>query len=508
MKIWKSTAFKNFLWLLPLCFCFSLLFGVGVAKAANYSNGSQYAGFSASSSTVINFNTVHIQNFWKEYDQDSGHFWLNITTSLTNYKNYIIATSSIYSFSNLDTLVENPTQSFTFKFSENQTISSNKIYFIFDRDSNSVLYDVISDGQGYNSVSGINYNSIGEYPQYDVAIEFGIDSDVEILQYGESDIYDIPLNLYSNPNDVFNYPYSQLCIYGEDCYLFFTYNKQIVGNEVELVDATSTNIIIATTTVIDVPLKQNKILLPEGSAGYRLATYVLLDDIWGQFIGHRIDIKWSTQEDWEAEMVARGILPNSNTLCDDIASSSEFYFGMACGLRQFGHWLLYPSAKDLNKLNEIFGTVKNQFPVTVGYQVYDLINTATSSATSSLEVPLKWYNGTTKTYDDTGVNLLDNTTLSTGLSKTMPNGQTLYQYISDLIAKIIYLIVLIYFVGRIFGIINPSYTASFDGLGIQSRRKEKQIYNDMKAGRSSNTLDLRRTSYGDTHGTNVINLRK
>lgn len=350
----------------------------------------------------------------------------------------------------------------------------------------------------------ISFNNTKDIGIWDFITTESSDMPSDITSY---DIYDKNLDIWSPPEDFFDYPVEQICFIDEECWLAYTYNKLIIGNEMLLIDATTSEI-FATSTVLDTTLKQNHIqILQDYSNDLRLQTWAFVSGQWALITGHSVHIKWTTLEDLEEEMRKLGILPEENTLCDDIASSSEFFYAFSCGMRMAVHWAFMPSAKSLVSFQATTDNLKNQFPISVGYQFYDLIDNATTSTSSvSLDIPLKWWNG--HEYAETGAYLISSTTLMTGLSKQMENGQTLYVYIQDLISKLIFLMVFSYMLLRILGIINPSYGATFDGLGIQSRRKEKAIYKAMEKGRTSNTIDLRATSYGSSHGTEVINLRK
>lgn len=108
---------------------------------------------------------------------------------------------------------------------------------------------------------------------------------------------------------------------------------------------------------------------------------------------------------------------SATSTCYDIPGSDAsfyerdfWYYAFACSARTVGNYLFKPSTKDWLEFQESNRILTTNFPLSVVWQVSDIIEglASTTPATSTVVIaPLKWWDADTQTWKETGTNLLD-----------------------------------------------------------------------------------------------------
>jgi hypothetical protein len=238
---------------------------------------------------------------------------------------------------------------------------------------------------GSNVYSGFTkyFNINDSFPNwrnwnYDFAVWFGNVGDFRGINYDYnlSDIY---------PD--FNTVSSQICIMGETCNLWFSYNSLAIGHVMYLTnynEITSPTYAVASTTILSSVISQNFLTVPEpeAEANYKYNMFIEAEGI-GRFSKSGITIKWVSPETWNELNNITGVNFDNycsvETICSDVATSSDFLFGVQCGMRQTVCWIFAPTEKSKVYFSNSVNSLQNSFPFNLYFSIVNTIGSVAES---------------------------------------------------------------------------------------------------------------------------------
>jgi hypothetical protein len=218
-------------------------------------------------------------------------------------------------------------------------------------------------------------------------------------------------DVYSNPNyenvdivtpdfalrdDIpdFSTVQTQTCFTNSDCTLNFNFNDLAVGNIMylgpgdgwfgELAGA------LASTTIVYNPLFQGSLLIPSESTEQTKTYCVYMADVDNDKLRCGIEISWinqSTLENWMEGQTQ----DFCDTICDDIATTSDFLYGVQCGFESALCNLFYPSARSIVILTQDIQRLEACFPFRLVFVLPTTIENAINIASSTganIELPM------------------------------------------------------------------------------------------------------------------------
>lgn len=172
---------------------------------------------------------------------------------------------------------------------------------------------------------------------------------------------------------------NQSCVIGDECRLWFSFNELAIGYPMYLTFYASTTIpenYIASTTLAASPLWQNYLVIPDHAAG--TVKYNLLLDAadYGWVVKTGINVKWFTLDEWNDYMDSLfGDIQEEwcgeTTVCADIATTSDFFYGVQCGFQKVICWTFNPTENSKKYILNGIESVENSFPFNL---VFGFIN--------------------------------------------------------------------------------------------------------------------------------------
>lgn len=195
-------------------------------------------------------------------------------------------------------------------------------------------------------------------------------ADVNDINSGDTNTvnYDYTLDL-SYPD--FNSVTSQTCIIGQQCNLWFSFNALAVGYPMYLTYYASSTIpsnAISSTLVTASEFWQNAVTVPAVSTSTEIKYNLLLDGgAYGWTTKTGIIIKWVDGDYWEellqdkygadlAEYCAEVVV------CDGIATTSSFLYGVQCGMQKTICWTFAPTNNSKKFIINSIKGIEESFP--------------------------------------------------------------------------------------------------------------------------------------------------
>lgn len=262
------------------------------------------------------------------------------------------------------------------------------------------------------------------------------DDEVEIIELPEQDIS------VSIGDEDYLTGHSQYCIINETCDLKITYSYEAVGDTAIIYESTILNTvgdIYATTSLSNNLLLKKEIRVATSST--EKTDYFCLgsENRMTQTCG--IQIIWKNKEDLEYFQDTYDI----ESACDDMdqSASTTFMYGVECGLRKFGYWLFTPHTQTYMALTSEISEMKNNFPLSIYYDLRLMFETLRDFTVSPLEIPIIWY-------DKDGLHELDTLSVSSStIISTDGMNETKYNMIYDGMELMVYLIGLFWLIKNI-----------------------------------------------------------
>lgn len=196
----------------------------------------------------------------------------------------------------------------------------------------------------------------------------------------------------------FNTVLSQTCITGNECKLFFSFNQLAIGYPMYLInyeDNSTPDNAIASTTVTATPFWQNKIIVPEPANEGTFKYNLLLDaNLYGWIVDTGIAINWMSSSTWD-DYISDQIGPieeycAEEVVCADVATSSDFLYGVQCGFQKTICWTFAPTEGSKKYLMGAIESYEKTFPNNLYFSFVDRLDYAiqeVSATESSIDIP-------------------------------------------------------------------------------------------------------------------------
>jgi len=192
---------------------------------------------------------------------------------------------------------------------------------------------------------------------------------------------------------------NQICFLGKECRLYFSFNQLAIGYQMYLFNYDDYNFPgneIGSTTVTATPFWQNYIVVPDQATSTVLKYNFLLDaGDYGWIVKTGISISWWSEEQWQeyVDQISPRIDEYCSTenVCANVATSSDFLYGVQCGFQQGVCWMLVPNSSSKDFFLETVTKFENSFPFNF---YFTIINQAKSdlqkeaSSTASFDFPM------------------------------------------------------------------------------------------------------------------------
>lgn len=124
-------------------------------------------------------------------------------------------------------------------------------------------------------------------------------------------------------------------------------------------------------------------------------------------------------------------------ICDDIATTTNtFFYGVECGMRKIACWLAVPAPDSKNKFILNLAQLSSSFPFSLYRNMSDTFKSIQSIATTSIDIPIMNYDGSTLG------------TIQTGRISEVEDGG-LFALIYDIMEKSMYFLLVIYVIWRL-----------------------------------------------------------
>ena len=251
--------------------------------------------------------------------------------------------------------------------------------------SNEKNYFCIQSNYSGEVVIGINQNSysFGSTTQYiNSDFRFNLYKDDEWLPtvIKITELPDFTGNIQVGAETLLQYNRHNFCFLGtnEECHLKFNYGYDAIGSKILL--TTKGGEFVASTTVADQYLLQDRFVIDEPPSAQTQEYCIGIDN--GEEILTYCDItlEWISNS-WCAEEM----------ICAEVATSSDFLYGVQCGLRRTMCWIFQPTQSSISFLTKMIDNFTNSFPFNLPFdfvkQIDYSIQTA-SSSTKSFGLPM------------------------------------------------------------------------------------------------------------------------
>ena len=234
------------------------------------------------------------------------------------------------------------------------------------------------------------YRNDSYYPSRHWDLKTSYFADNDLTSYYNTYDYDLAIDY---PD--FNTVVSQVCMIGEDCNLWFSFNDLAIGYPMHLLYSASSTVpynAINTVTVTATSYFQNSISAPSIGSPQEVKYDLLLDaDVYGWTVKSGIIIKWIEPDYWEnliTERYGEGVQEYcaEETVCSDVATTSDFFYGITCGARRTICWVFAPSANSKKYIANAVTGFEESFPFNLYFTFINRIsNIVLSQATSTAE---------------------------------------------------------------------------------------------------------------------------
>lgn len=239
------------------------------------------------------------------------------------------------------------------------------------------------------------YRNDSYYPgrHWDVKTSYYADND--LTSYYNTYDYDLAIDY---PD--FNTVVSQVCMIGEDCNLWFSFNDLAVGYPMYLLYSASSTVptnAISSMTVTATSYFQHKISVPAIGIESEVKYDLLLDaDEYGWTVKSAIIIKWIEPDYWENLITDRyGEAVEEYcaevTVCADVATTSDFFYGVTCGARRTICWVFAPSANSKKYIANAVTGFEESFPFNLYFtfvnRISNIVSNQATSTTESIGIP-------------------------------------------------------------------------------------------------------------------------
>lgn len=192
---------------------------------------------------------------------------------------------------------------------------------------------------------------------------------------------------------------NQICFLGVECRLYFSFNSLAVGYPMYLFNYEDSNFPgneIASTIVTAAPLWQNYVIVPDQATSTELKYNFLLDaGEYGWIVKTGIQINWWSEAEWQAYLDDIGPdldeYCSAENVCENVATSSDFLYGVQCGFQQGICWMLVPNSSSKNFFFNTVTKFESSFPFNF---YFTIVNQAKSnfqksaSSDASLDFPM------------------------------------------------------------------------------------------------------------------------
>jgi len=192
---------------------------------------------------------------------------------------------------------------------------------------------------------------------------------------------------------------NQICFLGVECRLYFSFNSLAIGYPMYLFNYEDSNFPgneIASTTVTATPVWQNYVIVPDQATSTELKYNFLLDaGEYGWIVKTGIQINWWSEEEWQAYLDDIGPeldeYCSAENVCENVATSSDFLYGVQCGFQQGICWMLVPNSSSKNFFFNTVTKFESSFPFNF---YFTIVNQAKSnfqksaSSDASLDFPM------------------------------------------------------------------------------------------------------------------------
>lgn len=279
-------------------------------------------------------------------------------------------------------------QDFTINFSSPVGLFINENYYfcITGINQGEIIY-IQRQNTGDNYVYGKTTNDNSALQNQDYYFTFYAkefyDPDVEIME-----LPDYTGNIQIGSETLLQYNRHNFCFLGinEECHLKFNYGYDAIGSKIQL--TTKSGQFIASTTVEDKYLLQDRFIIEEPLTAQTQEYCIAIDNGEDVLTYCDISLEWISNS-WCAE----------ESICAEVATSSDFVYGIQCGLRRTMCWVFQPTQSSIGFLTKTIDNFTNSFPFNLPFdfvkQIDYSIETA-SSSTKSFGLPM--YSGETKDF--------------------------------------------------------------------------------------------------------------
>lgn len=205
------------------------------------------------------------------------------------------------------------------------------------------------------------------------------------LDFPNVEIIDFPEwsgNIQVGSEYALSYNQFNFCFLGEDCFLKYNYGYDAIGGNINLL---YNDVSIASSSLIDQQYLTGQFLLEDEETATTTDYCFVLTKGESQQKYCDVSVQWLDRS-W----------CNEETICSDVATSSDFLFGVQCGFRQTICWIFNPSDESIDYLSKNIQNFENSFPFNM---VFDFLNVATetieNSTTTGATFGIPWVSTTT-----------------------------------------------------------------------------------------------------------------
>jgi len=340
-------------------------------SGSNFNMGTSYVpntltSFVAASSTIdkIGF------RIWREVGEPLPNWNLNVKICEASD-----CATNIFETNLLGSLLSETVSSWIyFEPSEPIEVSTGTTYYI-KTVSTGYQYRPYAKGDGINSPYALNYLLYTSI--------INLQEDVEIIELDEFDFKVTVESEYS-----LQYDKITECIIGDSCLFWYGYNDVYVGYNIYLMDPDSsyTEEAYDENEMIDFSIKSDYLTFPiqttAGDYEYCLFLEHPTEASSSEYICG-IKAHWSTMNTFWKQFDCN---------CNDVATSSDFFWGIECGFRQFTCWAFQPATTTVAELALVMSKASNEFPTNIfinTYKTFEQVGTSSSQLVPFL-VPTEW----------------------------------------------------------------------------------------------------------------------
>ena len=288
---------------------------------------------------------------------DSGiYFYVRIVDTVTGKE----VVNNLYA--NIATTTPTPgyTEWFNLDFTDTEVIPGNlhKLYYKRGAGSN------FNIGMAFSNVYAGGQSSINS--SWDLTFKTYYDDEfyfpsVEVIEYPEWHGNILAGSEYALAYNRFNF-----CFLGQDCFLKYNYGYDAIGGNIDL---QYEDVSIASSSLINQQYLTGQFLLDDVESEQTKEYCFVLTKGESEQKYCDVSVQWIDRSWCDEEFV-----------CQDVATSSDFLYGVQCGFRQTICWMFNPTDNSIEYLSKNIQNFEHSFPFSLAF---DFINVAKETIENS-----------------------------------------------------------------------------------------------------------------------------